>query len=452
MSFDSLLIANRGEIALRIIEACRELGIRSVVVYSEADADMPYLKLADASVCIGPAAPGKSYLNIAPMISAAELIGIKAIHPGYGFLAENPHFVEICDDHGITFIGPRKETMELLGDKVAARNAVCAVGVPVLPGWPAPSDPDALSARAAEIGYPVLIKSVFGGGGRGMRWIEREEQLLAAVGAAGAEARGASGDASLYLEKAIPEPRHIEVQIFADNEGRVVHLGERECSIQRRHQKLIEESPAPNLPTEIRDRLREAALTAARAVGYRNAGTVEFVLDEDGNYYFIEMNARIQVEHSVSEVVTGTNLIKEQIRIALGEPLAWTQDDIEIRGHAIECRLNAEDPTRGFLPSIGTVEIDELPGGNGVRLDTILHQGMKVTPHYDSLLAKLIGWGRTRDEAIARTAMALQRFRISGVATTRDMALRVIRHPVFAAGEQTTRFIDRLLDDELRTS
>ena len=447
MSFESILVANRGEIALRAIEACRELGIRSVVVYSEADAEMPYRKLADASVCIGPAAPAKSYLNIASIISAADLIGIDAIHPGYGFLAENPHFVEVCEDHDITFIGPRQRTMELLGDKVAAREAVMGAGVPVLPGGPAPEDADTLISRAAEIGYPVLIKSVYGGGGRGMRWIEEESELVAATSAAAAEAKGASGDASLYLEKAIPEPRHIEVQVFADETGRVVHLGERECSIQRRHQKLIEESPAPNLREDVRQRLHQAALTAAQAVGYRNAGTVEFILDGDETFYFIEMNARIQVEHSVSEVVTGTNLIKEQIRIAQGEELSWTQEDVRIDGHAIECRLNAEDPTRGFLPSTGTVTLDELPGGNGIRLDTILYQGMPVTPFYDSLLAKLIGWGETREEAIARTAMALQRFRVSGISSTRDIALEIVRHPVFARGEQTTRFIDRFLSD-----
>jgi len=445
MSLGTILIANRGEIALRIIEACRELGIRSIVVYSEADEQMPYLKLADGAVCIGPAEPSKSYLNISSLISVAELVEADAIHPGYGFLAESPHFVEVCEDHDIGFIGPPREVMELLGDKVAAREAVAAAGVPILSGLPAPTDPDDLLAAAEEIGYPLFMKAVYGGGGRGMRWIEGSEDLACAAVAAAAEAKAASGNADLYLEKALCNPRHIEVQILADGDGATLHLGERECSIQRRHQKLIEESPAPCLPDDTRRALHAAALTAVRAVDYRNAGTVEFLLDGAGAFHFIEMNARIQVEHSVSEVVTRLNLIKEQIRIASGEPLSFAQDDVRLRGHAIECRLNAEDPAHDFLPSAGTVQIDELPGGNGVRLDTTLFGGMVVSPFYDSLLAKLITWGHDREEARMRMITALQRFEVSGVATTRDLALQIVRDPAFRDGVLDTGLLDRLL-------
>ena len=445
MSLETILIANRGEIALRIIEACRELGIRSIVVYSEADERMPYLKLADGAVCIGPAEPSKSYLNVSSLISVAGLVDADAIHPGYGFLAESPHFVEVCEDHGIGFIGPPREVMKLLGDKVAARETVAAAGVPILPGLPAPANPDDLLAAAEEIGYPLLMKAVYGGGGRGMRWIEGPGDLASAASAAAAEAKAASGNAGLYIEKALCNARHIEVQILADGEGTTLHLGERECSIQRRHQKLIEESPAPRLPDDTRRALCAAALTAARAVGYRNAGTVEFVLDGDGAFHFIEMNARIQVEHSVTEVVTGLNLIKEQIRIAAGEPLSFAQDDVQPRGHAIECRLNAEDPAHDFLPSAGTVHIGELPGGNGVRLDTALFDGMVVSPFYDSLLAKLITWGRDRDEARMRMITALQRFEISGVTTTRDLVLQVVRDPAFRDGALDSGLLARIL-------
>lgn len=445
MSLETILIANRGEIALRIIEACRELGIRSIVVYSEADERMPYLKLADGAVCIGPAEPSKSYLNVSSLISVAGLVDADAIHPGYGFLAESPHFVEVCEDHGIGFIGPPREVMKLLGDKVAARETVAAAGVPILPGLPAPANPDDLLAAAEEIGYPLLMKAVYGGGGRGMRWIEGPGDLASAASAAAAEAKAASGNAGLYIEKALCSARHIEVQILADGEGTTLHLGERECSIQRRHQKLIEESPAPRLSDDTRRALCAAALTAARAVGYRNAGTVEFVLDGDGAFHFIEMNARIQVEHSVTEVVTGLNLIKEQIRIAAGEPLSFAQDDVQPRGHAIECRLNAEDPAHDFLPSAGTVHIGELPGGNGVRLDTALFDGMVVSPFYDSLLAKLITWGRDRDEARMRMITALQRFEISGVTTTRDLVLQVVRDPAFRDGALDSGLLARIL-------
>jgi len=445
MSFSTVLVANRGEIAVRIIEACRELNIRSIVVYSEADADMPYLRLADGAVCIGPASPAKSYLNIAAIVSAAELTDTDAIHPGYGFLAEDPHFVEVCEEHDIAFIGPPRRVMELAGDKAAAREAARKAGVPVLPGAMAPEDPEELTELASSIGYPLLVKAVFGGGGRGMRWIRTADELLPAVAAAASEAKAACGSDRLYLEKAVESPRHVEVQILADTHGNMIHLGERECSIQRRHQKLIEEAPAPSLGDAERARLHAAALDAARAIGYTNAGTVEFVVGDDGQFHFIEMNARIQVEHSVSEAVTGINLIKEQIRIASGEPLGLTQDDVQVRGHAIECRLNAEDPQRDFMPTAGTVEIEELPGGFGVRLDTALYHGMTVSPFYDSLIAKLIAWGPTREEARVRMTTALKRFRVSGIATTRSAAERIVADAAFIEGRVTTGSAERIL-------
>jgi acetyl-CoA carboxylase biotin carboxylase subunit len=445
MSFETVLIANRGEIALRVIEACRELGLRSVVVYSKADASMPYLGLADASVCIGPPQPAKSYLNVASIISAVELTGADAIHPGYGFLAEDPHFVEVCEEHGVVFIGPSVETMRLVGDKMAAREAVAAAGVPVLPGALAPTDPEALFGAAEEIGCPLLVKAVYGGGGRGMRLVASLDDLEAAAASARAEAKAACGNDGLYLEKAVDDPRHVEVQIFADARGAVVHLGERECSIQRRHQKMIEESPAPSLDEGLRRRLHAAAARAAEATGYRNAGTVEFLVDAHGAFHFVEMNARIQVEHSVSEVVTGTNLVKEQIDVARGKPLRWSQDEIEIRGHAIECRVTAEDPARRFAPSSGTLRLRQLPGGNGVRLDTAVFDGMPVSQHYDSLLAKVISWGEDREEARVRMATALERFRVSGVTTTAGFLRRVVDDPAFRRGEITTGFVDRML-------
>jgi acetyl-CoA carboxylase biotin carboxylase subunit len=443
MSFDTVLVANRGEIALRVIEACRELGLRSIAVYSEADEAMPYLQLADGAVCIGPAEAAKSYLNPAAILSVAELVGAGAIHPGYGFLSESPYFVEMCEEHGIRFIGPTKESMRIVGDKTLARECVAQAGVPVLPGGAAPKKPDDVVAMAEEIGYPVLVKSVFGGGGRGLRWAEDADGILAALASAPAEAKAASGEAALYLEKAMPNPRHVEVQILADDRGRAVALGERDCSIQRRHQKLIEESPAPRLDAGLRARLHRAALASVHAVNYSNVGTVEFVVSAEGEFYFIEMNARIQVEHSVTEVACRLNLVKEQIRIAAGASIPLEFETLQPRGHTIECRLNAEDPSRGFLPSTGTVHIEELPGGNGIRLDTALYDGMVVTPHYDSLLAKLIAWGEDREEARAKMQTALRRFRISGVATTRDLALRIVAHPAFRDADLSTTFLER---------
>ncbi len=443
MSFDTVLVANRGEIALRVIEACRDLGLRSIAVYSEADEVMPYLQLADGAVCIGPAEAAKSYLNAAALISVAELAEAGAIHPGYGFLSESPHFVDICEEHGLRFIGPNKQSMRIVGDKTMARECVAQAGVPVLPGGPAPKKPDDVVAMAEQIGFPVLVKSVFGGGGRGMRWTRDADELVAALGAAAGEAKAASGDGGLYLEKAVENPRHIEVQILADERGRAIALGERDCSIQRRHQKLIEETPAPRLDPGLRTRLHRAALAAAHAVNYSNAGTVEFVVSPQGEFYFIEMNARIQVEHSVTEVACGLNLVKEQIRIAAGASVPLDYEALQPRGHTIECRLNAEDPTRGFLPSTGTIHIEELPGGHGIRLDTAIYDGMVVTPYYDSLIAKLIARGEDRDEARSRMIGALKRFRVSGIATTRDLALRIVSHPGFRDADLTTTFLER---------
>ncbi len=443
MSFDTVLVANRGEIALRVIEACRELGLRSIAVYSEADEAMPYLQLADGAVCIGPAEAAKSYLNPAALISVAELVEARAIHPGYGFLSESPHFVEICEEHGIRFIGPSKQSMRIVGDKTVARECVAQAGVPVLPGGAAPKKTDDVVAMAEAIGYPVLVKSVFGGGGRGLRWTASADELLAALGAAAGEAKAASGEGGLYLEKAVQNPRHVEVQILADERGRAIALGERDCSIQRRHQKLIEESPAPRLDAGLRTRLHRAALAAVHAVNYSNAGTVEFVVSPDGQFYFIEMNARIQVEHSVTEVACRLNLVKEQIRIAAGATIPLDFEALQPRGHTIECRLNAEDPSHGFLPSTGTIHIEELPGGHGIRLDTALFDGMVVTPYYDSLIAKLIAWGEDREEARARMIGALKRFRVSGVATTRDLALRIVSHSAFRDADLSTTFLER---------
>lgn len=447
MTFHKVLIANRGEIALRVIEACRELSLDSVAVFSQADAGMHYLTLAGESLCIGPADPAKSYLSIPALISAAEATGAQAVHPGYGFLAEDPHFVEVCEEHGLVFIGPDRRVMELLGNKLAAREAVAALGVPVLPGEAVPEDEEKLADTANRVGYPLLVKSVFGGGGRGMRLVKEPEGLKAAVLVASAESQAACGDASLYLERSLENPRHIEVQIMVDKGGRIVHLGERECSIQRRHQKLIEETPALNLDESLRQGLYHAALVAVRAIGYKNVGTVEFILDGRGDFHFIEMNARIQVEHSVSEVICGLNLVKEQIRIASGDPLDMRQEDVELKGHAIECRINAEDPSRGFLPSCGKIKIDELPSGNGIRIDTHIFNGMEVSPYYDSLLAKVIAWGRDREEARIRMYTALERFRVRGVTTTRALVQEIISHPAFREDRIGTDFLDEILAD-----
>jgi len=446
VTLGKVLIANRGEIALRVIEACRELSLDSVAVFSQADREMPYLKLAGETVCIGPANQKKSYLNIPALISAAELTGAEAIHPGYGFLAENPHFVEVCAGHNITFVGPDHQVMELAGNKLAAREVVDAAGVPVLPGAAVPEQDDQLEMIADRVGYPLFVKSVFGGGGRGMRLVNEPQELRSAVRVAGTEAGVACGDDSLYLEHALVNPRHVEVQILADSYGKIVHLGERECSIQRRHQKLIEETSAPFLRPELRQELCTVAVTAARAIGYQNAGTVEFVVNAEGSFFFIEMNARIQVEHSVSEMVTRVNLVKQQLSLAGGDSLRDWPEEVPRRGHAIECRINAEDPARDFLPSCGRIVIEELPTGNGVRVDTHIYNGMEVTPYYDSLLAKIIVWGHDREEARIKMYTALERFRVQGVTTTRSLVQRIISHPSFRQGLMGTDFLADLFD------
>jgi acetyl-CoA carboxylase biotin carboxylase subunit len=441
-----VLVANRGEIALRVIRACRELGVETVAVYSEADRNAPYLRLADESICIGPADCDQSYLNIPRIISAAEITNVDAIHPGYGFLAENINFAEICRDCGIIFIGPPVEAMKLLGDKVEARKLARRAKVPVVPGSDGvvPNEAEALKL-AAQIGYPVIVKAAAGGGGRGMRAVHNEVSLRAAFNAARTEADAAFGDGSLYLEKFIVEPRHVEVQVMADHEGNILHFYERDCSIQRRHQKMIEESPCPVLEDRDRERLADAAIRVIREAKYVNAATVEFLLDKDNKFYFIEVNTRIQVEHPVTEMVTGHDLIKWQIRIANGHTIKLRQKNIRHQGVAIECRINAEDPANSFSPCPGTITEYLAPGGPGVRVDTHAYQGWTVAPHYDSLIAKLIVHQRTRAEAIATMRRALQEFTIRPIKTTIPACLAILSHNLFVKGKVDTGFVERSL-------
>lgn len=442
--FDKILIANRGEIAIRIIRACREMNIKTVAVFSEADRDSLHTRMADEAVCIGPPQPGRSYLNIAHIISAAMVTGAGAIHPGYGFLAENDRFAELCAANGIVFIGPPVEAMRLMGNKVQARETMQQAGVPVVPGSQGLIVDAAQALRVAEeIGYPVLIKASYGGGGKGMRVAQCEEELLRGIMTARTEAAAAFGSGEIYLEKYVEEPRHIEIQVLADQQGHIVHLGERDCSIQRRNQKMIEESPSVAVDEQLRALLGETAVKAARSVGYYSAGTVEFLLDKYGNYYFIEMNTRIQVEHPVTEMVTGLDLVKEQIRIAAGEELGFKQEDIRFHGWSIECRINAEDPDRNFAPSPGRIYGFQPPGGPGVRLDSALFDGWEVPPHYDSMLGKLIVWGRDRDEAVARMLRALDELQLEGVKTTIPFHRRILRNAFFRRGEVYTNFIQR---------
>ena len=442
--FQRILVANRGEIALRVIRACKELGVEVAAVYSEADRDAPYLDLADAAVCIGPALASESYLNINRIIAAAEITGSEAIHPGYGFLSENARFAEVCRAANIEFIGPPAQAMTRLGNKDQARKLAREANVPVVPGSGGLIEKadDAL-AIARQMGFPVLVKAAAGGGGKGMRVARDEASLITGLSQASQEAEKAFKDGSVYLEKYIEQPRHIEVQILGDLHGNLVHLWERECSLQRRHQKLVEESPAPNLPPEVRAKICESAVRLVKTAGYSSAGTCEFLVDKDFNFYFIEVNARIQVEHPVTEMVTGIDLIKTQLQIAAGEPLPFKQSDITQTGVALECRINAEDPERGFQPSPGRIERMMMPGGPGVRFDTHAYPGYVVSPHYDSMIGKLLVHRPTRAEAIVAMQKALGELRIEGIKTTAGRQQDILRHAAFAEGTVDTKFIER---------
>ncbi|MGH7630744.1 MAG: acetyl-CoA carboxylase biotin carboxylase subunit [Gemmatimonadales bacterium] len=439
-----VLVANRGEIALRVIRACRELGLETVAVYSEADRESLHVRFADDDVCIGPPPGRASYLKIPALIAAAEITGADAIHPGYGFLAENAEFADTCRASNITFIGPTGEQIRQMGDKATARRLAGEAGVPTVPGSPGTiDDPDEALGFAEGIGFPVIIKATAGGGGKGMRIAHDAEQFTQLFGLAQNEALAAFGNGAVYVEKYLEHPRHVEIQVLGDSHGRVVHLGERDCSVQRRHQKLIEESPSPALTPEGRRGMGEAAEALATRIAYQGAGTVEFLLDQDRTFYFMEMNTRIQVEHPVTEMVTSFDLVKEQIRVASGEPISYKGDGTRLRGHAIECRINAEDPYRGFQPSPGLITAYHPPGGPGVRVDTHVYAGYTVPPYYDSLLAKVIVHGNDRAEALARMGQALDSFILEGVTTTIAFLARVIRHPDFVAGHVDTRFLER---------
>ncbi len=442
--FRKVLVANRGEIALRVMRACKELEIPTVAIHSEVDEDALHVKFADEAVCVGPAHGGLSYLDVKAIISACEVTGADALHPGYGFLAENADFAEVCEAHAVTFIGPTADMMRKLGNKAQARAIMSAAGVPVIPGTDGLVADAEEGARAAEaLGYPVMIKASAGGGGKGMRAAADRDEFMANFPLARAESEAAFGNGDIYLEKLILEPRHIEFQVLGDSYGNVVHLGERDCSIQRRHQKLIEESPSPVVSPELRERMGEAAVRGTRGAGYLSAGTVEFLLDARGDFYFMEMNTRIQVEHPVTELVTGVDLVKEQIRIAAGERIAVEQDKVGLRGHAIECRINAEDPERNFAPCPGTVSDFYVPGGPGIRVDTHVYSGYVIPPHYDSMIAKLLAHGNTREEAISRMRRALEEFVVVGVATTIPFHRAMMRDPDFVAGTFDTGTLER---------
>ena len=443
--FKKVLIANRGEIALRVIRACKELGIKTVAIHSEADAASLHVRAADEKVCVGPAEAALSYRNIPNVLSAAEISGADAIHPGYGFLSENAHFAEVCESIGIKFIGPSSENIAMLGDKAKAREIVMKRGLPVTPGSPGElrSEDEALQA-AQKIGFPVIIKATAGGGGRGMRVVNKAEDLARAFQAAQAEAKSTFGNESVYLERYFLEPRHIEVQVMADHRGHVIHLGERDCSIQRRHQKLLEETPSPAIDDKLRKEIGRVAVEAVKAAHYRNVGTVEFLLDKDRNFFFMEVNTRIQVEHPITEMVTGVDLIKEQIRLAAGLPLTLRQQDVVMNGHSMECRINAEDPEK-FTPSPGTITKYSPPGGFGVRVDSVMESGAIVSPHYDSMIAKLITHGRDRQECMARMRRALDEFVIEGIKTTIPLHRRILDDPDFQKGHVSTTFLERFL-------
>ena len=444
MPIGKVLIANRGEIALRILRSCRELGIATVAVYSTVDKDALHVQLADEAVCVGEALSGKSYLNVHNILAAATSRGVDAIHPGYGFLAENDKFAEICKDHGITFIGPSPHAIRSMGDKSTAKTTMQSVGVPCVPGSEGLlANPAEAAKLAQQMGYPVMIKATAGGGGRGMRLVPAPDQLESLFKAAQGEAEAAFGNPGLYMEKFIDRPRHVEVQVLADRHGNVVHLGERDCSIQRRHQKLLEEAPSPALDLELRQRMGDAAVAAARSINYEGAGTVEFLLDREGGFYFMEMNTRIQVEHPVTEMVTGIDLIAEQLRIAGGEPISVRQDDIQLRGHAIECRINAEDARHNFRPAPGRITGWLPPGGPGVRVDSHVYTGYDIPPFYDSLIGKVIVWGTDREHALTRMKRALNECAVTGIPTTVDFHLEMLNRPEFIRGDVHTKFVEQ---------
>lgn len=442
--FNKVLVANRGEVAVRIIRALREMGVASVAVYSEADRENLHVMLADEAICIGPAVSTESYLNMESIISAAVATGAEAIHPGYGFLSENAKFADLCSVCNIKFIGPGADIIEQMGNKSEAKNTMIKAGIPTVPGTKEPLyDAEKALEKAREIGFPVMIKASLGGGGRGMRVAEDETAFSDMFKAAQLEAKKGFGDDSMYLEKYIVNPKHVEVQILADSHGNVIHLGERDCSLQRRHQKVMEEAPCQAIDDELRRKLGETAVRAAKSVNYENAGTIEFLLDKEGNFYFMEMNTRIQVEHPVTELVTGVDMIKEQIRIAAGEPLSYKQEDIVLRGHAIECRINAEDPEKKFRPSPGQIKEINLPGGNGIRVDTHIYTGYTVPPYYDSMLLKLLVHGKDRKEALAKLNSALGELVVEGVDTNIDFAYEIVSNEEYINGSVNTGFIEK---------
>ena len=445
--FKKVLIANRGEIAIRIIRACKELGVATVAIYSEADRNSLHVRMADEAICVGPAPNRDSYLNMPNIISAAMITGAEAIHPGYAYFSEQASFAEACEACNLKFIGPKASAIELMGDKARAKETAAKAGVPVIPGSPGTIENEQDAFRiAARMGYPIRLKATAGGGGRGIRVVNGEEELASALRTAQAEAEAAFGNGLLYIEKEIVEPRHIEIQLMSDEHGNHVHLGERECSIQRRNQKLVEEAPSCAVTPAIRKRMGDAAIKLARAVGYSNAGTVEFLLDRNGEFYFMEMNTRVQVEHPVTELVTGVDIVREQILVAAGSKLGISQRDIAINGHAIECRIIAEDPANNFAPSVGTIQHLAAPGGLGVRLDTHIYGGYQIPPYYDAMLAKLVVWGRDRKEAIARMMRCLSEYEIDGIKTNISYQMEIISNPYFQKGELSTSFIPRRMN------
>ena len=441
-----VLIANRGEIALRVLRACREMGIATVAVHSEADKDSLHVKLADESVCIGPAPSPQSYLNIPAIIAAAEVTGADAVHPGYGFLAENANFAEQVEQSGFIFIGPRADTIRLMGDKVSAKQAMQEAGVPCVPGSDGalPDDPETIIKTAAEVGYPVIIKASGGGGGRGMRVVEKEEDLIKSVEMTKAEAGAAFGNPMVYMERYLQRPRHVEIQVLADKHGNAIYLGERDCSMQRRHQKVIEEAPAPGITAKEREKIGKACVEACKRIGYRGAGTFEF-LYEDGEFFFIEMNTRVQVEHPVTELISGVDIVQEQLRVAAGEKLQYKQKDIVLEGHAFECRINAEDPYN-FIPSPGLIESCHLPGGFGIRVDSHIYQGYRIPPNYDSLIGKICVHGKTREQAMAKMRVAMAELAITGIKTNADLHRDLFRDPGFADGGVSIHYLEQWLE------